>query len=364
LYERLLPDTVQWGARLQDYTENADGVELRFQDGSTLNCSMLVGADGIHSFVRRLQDTKCNEKVAPLRYLGVAAIIGLSPAMHPLLDAQGFYTMGPRARLFTMPFRPAVLAADGSGRVEQPPLTMWQLSFAEEDEAKARALKASPPEDLLAHALQRTSGWMAPVLELLSASPLANVWAIALYDRDARRLRTKQQASRVTVVGDACHPMSMFKGQGANQSLQDGPLLAKVLTLVDKNTPASLLDAAGRPLLTREALLNRVRRFEAQMVQRAAHRVLASREAARALHAPEASLLTPACGELYGIGGVNLSVEQTTRVLVRASEKKIGAPLADQLDSVFAQLLDETVPRDQRVAAKSKANCGMAANDM
>ena len=35
--------------------------------------------------------------------------------------------------------------------------------------------------------------------------------------------------SRVTLVGDACHPMSMFKGQGANQAMADAPLFTECL---------------------------------------------------------------------------------------------------------------------------------------
>ena len=346
LYDRLLPDTVVWGARVKDYTESSTGVRVEFHDGTFLDCSMLVGADGIHSVIRRLQDSKAREKTAPLSFLGVAAIVGLSPAQHPLLDARGFYALGDRHRLFTMPFRAATYNADGS--VLEPSITMWQLSFAEENEETARVLGNTPPGELLTQALKRTNGWMAPVAALLSATPLEHVWATALHDRAARRLRSKQQASFVTVVGDACHPMSMFKGQGANQALQDGPLLAKLLTIVDRNTPPSALDTSGKPILTPPALLNRIRRFEAQMVQRADPRVRASRAAAAALHAP--GIATPS--EFFGVGGVPLSGPQILRVLAAAREQHVGAQCNENLDAAFGALLDATVPPAERDASK------------
>jgi len=209
LYDRLQQDTVTWGARVSDFTETKDAVIVKFQDGTTVQADALVGADGINSVIRKMQDQKTAAKDGGLEYLGVVAIIGLSPATHPLLHERGFYTMGPQCRLFTMPFSDPVLSADGA--VATPPLTMWQFSFAETLESAAKAFSLSEPEQLLAVALERTKGWMAPVKDLLSATSPADVWATPLYDRPPRNLKDKQ-LSRITVVGDACHPMSMFKG--------------------------------------------------------------------------------------------------------------------------------------------------------
>ena len=73
--------------------------------------------------------------------------------------------------------------------------------------------------------------------------------------------------SRVTVLGDACHPMTCFKGQGANQALADAVLLAR-----------RVAEANDMP--------KALRRFEREMVQRAGPRAAASRCAARLLHSP------------------------------------------------------------------------------
>lgn len=337
LLDRLQPNTVVWGARVMDYHETADKVTVTFHDGSVVDADVLVGADGINSVIRKMQDHKTKQKNGGLEYLGVAAIIGLSTATHPLLHERGFYTIGNQHRLFTMPFRDQAYGHDGS---LIPPLTMWQLSFAESSEETARSLSSTPPTELLELAFRRTQGWMDPVQELLAGTE--EVWATPIYDRTPRKLKT-QQPSRVTVMGDACHPMSMFKGQGANQALQDGPLLARMLTSTDRNLSPSRLDSSGRSWLDRAALLNRIRRFECEMIQRTDRKTLASRQAAIELHS-----VGVADRIEFGIGGVSLSSEQLALVLRRCREQNIGAHLAAELDNMFGELVDNTVPPAER----------------
>ena len=127
LLEHLPAGAVTWGAALEGFTADAHSVQVALSPPhAPLRARALVGADGIHSRVRRLMAAAagCADGGA-LRYLGVLLMLGLSPAAHPLLSRGGFYTLdgGGRARLFTMPY--------------SAELTMWQLSFAREDGAAA-----------------------------------------------------------------------------------------------------------------------------------------------------------------------------------------------------------------------------------
>ena len=93
-----------------------------------------------------------------------------------------------------------------------------------------------------------------------------DVWSAPFRDRDQMAVASSSR-SRVTVLGDACHPMTCFKGQGANQALADAVLLARRVAEAN-DVPKAL------------------RRFEREMVQRAGPRAAASRGAARLLHSP------------------------------------------------------------------------------
>jgi salicylate hydroxylase len=78
----------------------------------------------------------------------------------------------------------------------------------------------------------------------------------ALYDREPLPVWTRD---RLSLLGDAAHPMLPHLGQGANQSIEDGMALATILAGADKAT-------APRALLAYEQL----RRERVAQVQRGA----------------------------------------------------------------------------------------------
>eukprot|EP00978_Attheya_sp_CCMP212_P027844 scaffold94187_cov52-Attheya_sp.AAC.9 len=117
----------------------------------------------------------------------------------------------------------------------------------------------------------------------------------------------------IVVLGDAVHAMSPFKGQGANQALADGPLLASWLR-------RSSIDAA-------------VRGFTREMVARTAVKVAASRKAALHLHSP--AILS---GEAEFAGIQEDSIPQLLSVL---QERRIGAHLGRSFDDAIRAVIKE-----------------------
>ena len=158
-----------------------------------------------------------------------------------------------------------------------------------------------------------------------------DVWATRLMDRDQMPLKRCEASkrSRVTVLGDACHPMTCFKGQGANQALADAPLLAKCLSQ-SKGTTAT-----------------RLRNFEREMVQRAAPRARASFDAARYLHSPASIEAVP--GDSFA--GFKGDTEALVRHLASKEVKVRRGQSADDLEAQIAQEV-AAFRRDQETQAK------------
>ena len=258
---------IEWGHQLIDFKENKnDGVDLSFQVNGEITkakADILVGADGIRSSVRKLLIGK---ESTPLRYLDCIVILGICPLSaleninSPLLDsATVFQTANGNERIYMMPY-------DSNS-------IMWQLSFPM-SETDAKKLSAKGPKFLKEEACRRTQ-WHAPIPQILAATLEAQISGYPVYDRELLTSELLLKGKNVTLIGDAAHPMSPFKGQGANQALLDALSLAREIT--KKCKPASNWREIG---IRKSVLID----FELEMLARSATKVKDSADAAKFLH--------------------------------------------------------------------------------
>ena len=153
-------------------------VYLQFEDGTTDEVDLLIGADGVNSVVAKqyLSTTiplKSKQQlpvrnVAP-EYLGVFIIIGISNYLHPLIDERGYYTLDGSHRLFIMPYA-------GSKVEEQPRRTMWQLSYLISDREEANRMSEIDSGQLQQEVLKRCDGWHEPFPDIVRHTPLSTIW--------------------------------------------------------------------------------------------------------------------------------------------------------------------------------------------
>jgi salicylate hydroxylase len=96
------------------------------------------------------------------------------------------------------------------------------------------------------------AGWDPRIESLLQQVQMTFRWA--LYDREPLPTWTR---GRLTLLGDAAHPMLPHLGQGANQSIEDGMALATILARADRKTAPPALVAYERLRRERVAQVQR-----------------------------------------------------------------------------------------------------------
>jgi len=223
----------------------------------------VIGADGIRSSVRKIL---IGEEITPLRYLDCIVILGICPLEklknrnYSLLDsATVFQTANGDERIYIMPF-----SSDA---------VMWQLSFPIK-EKEAKRLSVQGASALKKEACRRAQ-WHKPIPQILEATDETQVSGYPIYDRKLLHPDLLAKAGQTTLIGDAAHPMSPFKGQGANQALLDALELARAISKGCR--PSSQWRSTG----IRASVLNS---FELEMLERTASKVNDSAAAAKFLH--------------------------------------------------------------------------------
>jgi salicylate hydroxylase len=240
-----LPDErVHLGHRLVGLADQGDGVEARFENGARIFCDVLVGADGIHSAVR----AQLFGEEAP-RFAGCVAYRGLVPAERIAdlgLELGNQSWVGPGGHF--------VHYFVSRGRL---------LNFVGWTEDDTWNREDWTDRATIERALAAFEGWHPQIRRIIAAADTCFIWA--LFDRDPL---ARWSVGRVTLLGDACHPMYPFMGQGAAQAIEDGATLAACLVAAEGGDPAEALkryEELRLPRVTRLQELSRANKTRFHM---------------------------------------------------------------------------------------------------
>jgi 2-polyprenyl-6-methoxyphenol hydroxylase-like FAD-dependent oxidoreductase len=246
LHHHLLRDVmgpIRYGTVCTGYRSQTEKPVVQFADGDEESADLVVACDGVKSAVRRqmIRDEP--------HYLGLAAITGAIPvaAPHPLLRDG-----------------PVMIIGDGGTLlVDQEQQSIgWALTL----HARYHEFERLTHLDLQKRVLLATRGWYSPVREIVEDTHPEDIIALGgFYDRNPL---LRAHDGNIVLLGDAAHPMSPFRGEGANMAMLDA------VVLVDSLGPFCKDDQLERAIV----------HYEQEMLARTRRAVLLSRRAAREMH--------------------------------------------------------------------------------
>jgi len=208
---------VHTGHRATGFAQEGDVAKVSFANGAVAAGDVVVAADGIHSELRPFV-------FPPSRpvFSGSVAYRGLVPhaAIAPWPTAAWQMWVGKAKHFLAFPVRAGELVN--------------YVGFVPAD-AEMKESWSAPGDPAVLR--REFMGWDPRIDRVLSQVQTTFRWA--LYDREPLPTWTR---GRLTLLGDAAHPMLPHLGQGANQAIEDGMALATILARAARaSAPTALL---------------------------------------------------------------------------------------------------------------------------
>lgn len=191
------------GRNATGFSQTGGGVTVGFADGSEESGDLLIGADGIHSAIRRQLLGRDEPK-----YAGYVVYQGIVELDHP---------SAPKG-LFCLGWGPGIRF--NYERAGPDDRLYWTAVVPEPVE------EVGEPAERKRRLLGLYEGWPAPAAEAIGSTRDAAITRLPIHGRNPVK---SWGEGRVTLAGDAAHPMTFNLGQGAGMGLEDAVTLARCL---------------------------------------------------------------------------------------------------------------------------------------
>jgi salicylate hydroxylase len=207
------PERVHLAHRCIGFRQEGDRVEAQFENGATASADVLIGADGIHSTVRRTLRGSERPRFACRAYRG-------------LIPAERVADVPKESTAWLGPGRHIVHYFVSAGRY---------LNFVGHVEQEDWISESWTEPGKVSDLREAYKGWHPQLQRVLDAVDETFIWAVL-----DRKPIDRWSYGRVTMLGDACHPMLPFMGQGGAQAIEDAAALTVCLLRHSDNVEAAL----------------------------------------------------------------------------------------------------------------------------
>ncbi|KAH8592822.1 monooxygenase-like protein [Bisporella sp. PMI_857] len=260
---------VKWNMQVSGFiADSEDSIRVNFSDGTATRGSMLIGVDGSGSKIRRMlvgeEAGRLNQ--LPVRLLGVTLRL-TADEVKPLRDIDPLLFLGshPETGVFlwySTLSTPEVNGSQGDDAHFEGQLNISWIVRSEEDEVPAL------DRERVAKMKQMAKPFEARLRKAVENIPDdSEVLEIKVQDWPTQEWPTYD--GKVTLIGDAAHAMTMYRGEAANHGITDAARLLEQLVALHSGN-----------ISQKEGLEN----FQAEMRPRAHDAVLLSRQACLDAH--------------------------------------------------------------------------------